>query len=182
MTSEAYIQENKTETFKKGDKVVMHSCAEAFIKEYKNKVWTCLTDSFLAKSKEEVVFLDGFSGYFSAEFLTKQQGAKVSFKKLFTLIDGRLSTKVEHIYEMLNYIFDDNFHTHQLPSAINKLKEVNPEWFSDAVNMLNTIKEGHNTNDFKELMEIIDLYYEDHEFELGKIDFKIPFSAGLMGI
>ena len=34
----------------------------------KDKIWTCQTDSFLSKGKEEVVFLDGFSGYFAVEF------------------------------------------------------------------------------------------------------------------
>lgn len=69
MTTDKFINENQTATFKKGDKVVMHTCHEATLKKYKNKVWTCLTDSFLARDKSEVVFLEGFSGYFSAQFL-----------------------------------------------------------------------------------------------------------------
>lgn len=71
MTTQAYIDENKTELFKKGDKVVMHTCHESTLPIYKDKVWTCLTDSFLARDKSEVVFLENFSGYFSAEFLKK---------------------------------------------------------------------------------------------------------------
>lgn len=73
MTDNNYINENKTETFKKGDKVVMHTCSEASLPKYKGKLWTCQTDSFLSKGKEEVVFLEGFSGYFSAEFLQQVQ-------------------------------------------------------------------------------------------------------------
>lgn len=69
MTTETYIQENQTQLFKKGDKVVMHTCHEATFEKYKDKIWTCLTDSFLNKGKEEVVFLMGFSGFFSAKFL-----------------------------------------------------------------------------------------------------------------
>lgn len=69
MTTDKYITENKTELFKKGDQVTMHNCAEASI--YKDKVWTCLTDSFLARGQEEVVFLEDFSGYFLAKFLVK---------------------------------------------------------------------------------------------------------------
>lgn len=69
MTNDNYISENRTETFKKGDKVVMHTCYEASLPKYKGKIWTCQTDSFLDRGKEEVVFLEGFSGYFSAEFL-----------------------------------------------------------------------------------------------------------------
>ena len=56
-------------TFNKGDKVVMHSCGEANFPKYKGKIWTCKTDSYIDKSKEDVVFLDGFSGCFSSRFL-----------------------------------------------------------------------------------------------------------------
>ena len=69
MTTNNYIQENKTETFKKGDKLVMHTCGEASF--YKGKIWICQTDSFLDRGKQEVVFLENFSGYFSAQYLTK---------------------------------------------------------------------------------------------------------------
>lgn len=69
MTTDNYINENKTETFKKGDKVVMHNCYESTFEEYKDKVFICQTDSFLDRSKEEVVFLEDFSGYFSAKYL-----------------------------------------------------------------------------------------------------------------
>ena len=67
MTTDTYINENKTETFKKGDKVVMHTCGEASF--YKGKIWICQTDSFLDRGKQEVVFLENFSGYFSAKYL-----------------------------------------------------------------------------------------------------------------
>lgn len=69
MTTDNYINENKTSTFKKNDKVVMHSCGEANFPEYKGKLWVCLTDSFLSKCKDDVVFLEDFSGYFLTEYL-----------------------------------------------------------------------------------------------------------------
>lgn len=69
MTTDKYILENKTDTFEKGNKVIMHTCGEAYFAKYKNKVWTCQTDSFLDRGKEDVVFLDGFSGYFLAKYL-----------------------------------------------------------------------------------------------------------------
>lgn len=67
MTTDTYINENKTSTFKKGDTVVMHSCGEASF--YKGKIWTCLTDSYLDRGKQEVIFLEGFSGCFSVKYL-----------------------------------------------------------------------------------------------------------------
>jgi len=69
MTTESFIQENKTITFSKGDKVVMHTCGEADFPKYKGKIWTCLTDSYLDRGKSESVFLEGFSGAFSTKFL-----------------------------------------------------------------------------------------------------------------
>jgi hypothetical protein len=71
MTGEAYIKENQTPTFKKGDKVVMHSCAESGLLKYRNKIWTCKTDSYLDKARQDVVFLENFSGCFLSEFLKK---------------------------------------------------------------------------------------------------------------
>lgn len=69
MTTDNFISTNKTQTFEKGNKVIMHNCHESTFEEYKDKVWICQTDSFLSKSKEEVVFLEEFSGYFLVKFL-----------------------------------------------------------------------------------------------------------------
>lgn len=69
MTTDEFIHKNKTSTFKKGDKVVMHGCYEATFEENKNKNWTCLTDSYRNKGGQNVVFLEGFSGCFATEFL-----------------------------------------------------------------------------------------------------------------
>ena len=76
MTTDIYIQENKTKTFKKGDKVVMHTCLEASIPKYNSRVWTCLTDSYLDRGKQEVVFLECFSGCFSVQFLKLDSNEK----------------------------------------------------------------------------------------------------------
>jgi len=69
MAHDNYINENKTDTLKKGNRVVMHSCFESSLPKYNGKVWICQTDSFMDRSKQEVVFLEGFSGCFSTEFL-----------------------------------------------------------------------------------------------------------------
>ena len=53
---------------KKGDKVVMHTCLESKGKNL-GKVWTCRTDSFKCEAGIEVVFLEGFSGFFYTKFL-----------------------------------------------------------------------------------------------------------------
>ena len=105
---------------------------------------------------------------------------KVSLKKAFSLLDGRLSTEIGDVYEMLNYIFSDSLMTHQLPTAMRKLKEVNPKWFSDGVAIIDDIKRTNNTDDFQKLMELIDNGFPNFEIELGNVDFKTPFLAGLV--
>jgi len=105
---------------------------------------------------------------------------KVSLKKAFSILDGRLSTEIGDVYEMLNYIYDDSLMTHQLPTAMRRLKELNPEWFSNAVDILNDVKRTNNTDDFVELMKLIDEGFPTYEIELGKVDEKIKFLAGLV--
>ena len=105
---------------------------------------------------------------------------KVSLKTAFSILDGRLSTKIDDVYKMLNFVFDENFMTHQLSSAINKLKEVNPKWFQDGVDIINDIKRTNSTDDFTELMQIIKKEFPTYKLELGKIDAKIEFTDGLV--
>jgi hypothetical protein len=71
MTTDNYINEHRTETFKKGDKVVMHTCMESKLVRYKDKEWVCLTDSYLDRGNQDVVFLEGFSGCFASKYLKK---------------------------------------------------------------------------------------------------------------
>jgi len=103
---------------------------------------------------------------------------KVSLKKAFSILDGRLSTEIGDVYEMLNYIFDENFMTHQLPTAMRRLKEINPGWFERGVFALDEIKRVIGTDDFKQMMETIENNFSHFEIELGKVKADIPFLAG----
>ncbi len=59
----------KDKNFKIGDTVEMFDCGEA--EHYKDKIWVCRSDSFFPKNypTEEVVFLEGFAGWFSCKYL-----------------------------------------------------------------------------------------------------------------
>lgn len=70
---------------KKGDSVVMINCGEA--EHYAGKVWTCRGDSFKDVNQQEVVFLEGFSGYFHCRFLVKPY--KDADNDLYYLQDSR---------------------------------------------------------------------------------------------
>ena len=113
------------------------------------------------------------------EAVKKETTMKVSLKKAFSLLDGRLSTEMDDIYQMLNFIYDDSIFTHQIPSAMKKLKELSPEWYSSGLRLLYFIKTDHKTDDFGELMKIIDEKYSDYEIELEKIDYKLEFLDSL---
>ncbi|AYB39696.1 hypothetical protein [Brevibacillus laterosporus] len=64
--------ENPLSTLKKGDLVVMHTCIEAQNPNNYGKIWTCKTDAFRSKGHDYCsIFLEGFSGSFSTEFLQK---------------------------------------------------------------------------------------------------------------
>jgi hypothetical protein len=55
MTNDNYIAENKTSTFKAGDKVVMHTCYEASLPKYKGKTEkTYWFDKMTGEVKESV--------------------------------------------------------------------------------------------------------------------------------
>lgn len=104
---------------------------------------------------------------------------EVTLKQFFSLGDGRLSTEIGDVYKMLNYIFDEDFFTHQLPTAMRKLKEINPEWFQNAVSVIDEIKSMENTNDFETLMKVIDFGYSNFNVKLEKIKSDFSFTDGL---
>ncbi|MBI9052497.1 MAG: hypothetical protein JEY96_01685 [Bacteroidales bacterium] len=69
---------------KKGDKVVMHTCGEA--DHYKGRTWICRSDSFMSKSKHEVVFLKGFSGHFLCEYLQIIESKSISKNQIALIL------------------------------------------------------------------------------------------------
>ena len=99
---------------------------------------------------------------------------KVTLKQAFSILDGRLSTKMDDIYEMLSFVFSENLFTHQLPSAMRAIQATPPQWFIDGVAIIDKIKETEG-NDFHHLMEVIDRDYADTYIELEKLNIKIPF-------
>ncbi len=63
--------------FKKGDKVVMHTCGEA--KYYNGIVWTCSGDSY-ENNGGESVFLENFSGHFYCQYLQLVDTSDIEIK------------------------------------------------------------------------------------------------------
>jgi hypothetical protein len=106
---------------------------------------------------------------------------KVSLEKAFSILDGRLSTNMEDVCQMLNYVYNTSLFTHQLPTAMRKLKETNPTWFANGVTLLEEIRSIVGTNDFEPLINYIKENYSssDYDIELGRIEENIVILDGL---
>lgn len=62
----------RTYKLQKGDQVVMHTCMEHDHPDNFGKIWTCRSDEFQHKGHDYgSIFLEGYSGSFSTEFLQK---------------------------------------------------------------------------------------------------------------
>ena len=95
---------------------------------------------------------------------------KFTVKQLFSIIDGRLSTEMIDVYEILNAATGEQLMTHQLPVAMKYLGEVGPDWYVKAHEQLAEIKQKVG-DDFQVLMRYIDemLPHNYHEvIELTK--------------
>lgn len=95
---------------------------------------------------------------------------KFTVKQVFSLTDGRLSTEMGDIYDMLDFLATGScsgtYMTHHLPTLYQFLKELNPDWFSRAVEQLNQIKKDAGTDDFETLMNYIDKFHGQSYVEL----------------
>lgn len=107
---------------------------------------------------------------------------KFSTLQLFSLVDGRMSTKVEDIYDMLNHICDTNLMIHHLSVAYKYLKEKNPKWFQEQKQRLEAIKAGINSNTFETVIGAIkDKYNDDVDVPQLKDEFDTSDFGDYMG-
>jgi len=78
-----------------------------------------------------------------------------TIKQLFSVIDGRLSTEMEDVYNILNQATGDKLMTHQIPTAMKFLAKIKPKWFEKATSTIDATKIIVG-DDFEELMKFID--------------------------
>jgi hypothetical protein len=83
--------------------------------------------------------------------------------QLFSIVDGRLSTDIGDVYEMLNAYTGDSLMTHHIPVAMDFLKSKSPSWFVEAESYLNEIKSLAG-NDFNALMTEIKAHHHGVSF------------------
>lgn len=93
---------------KEGDMVVMHTCGEA--EHYTGKIWTCRSDEFKSTSGSQVVFLEGFSGYFLTKYLqyvnlTQIEPQNIISKALHVFPKSFINNSNEIILEPRNNVY-----------------------------------------------------------------------------
>ena len=96
---------------------------------------------------------------------------KFNLLQLFSIVDGRLSTKMEDVYDMLNHICDTDLMTHHLPVAMDYLREKNPKWLKEVtkrIETINRLKKIGNELPFKALMSMIEINYND-EYDIPQL-------------
>ena len=90
---------------------------------------------------------------------------RFTLKQLFSVVDGRLSTHMTDVYEILNFVTGKDLYTHQLPNALGKLKDFEPDWFKETEILINKIK-SEVGNDFQTIMKYIDENYNNYLIEI----------------
>jgi len=56
---------------------------------------------------------------------------KFTTVQLFSIVDGRLSTTIAEVFDILNHVCDESLTTSQLPPAFDYIKMKNPKWFQE---------------------------------------------------
>ena len=93
---------------------------------------------------------------------------KFNLLQLFSLVDGRLSTSMGDVYDMINHITDEELMTHHLPVAMNYIREKNPKWFQELTQRLLTIKASLQSNTFETVIGAIKDKYND-EYDIPQL-------------
>ena len=75
--------------------------------------------------------------------------------QLFSLTDGRVSTGIDDIYDIINHIFNTNSSTIGLTVLYTSLKLANPDWFQEEKDFLTEIGMNRNIpyDTFKDILE-----------------------------
>ena len=80
------------------------------------------------------------------------QVKKYSFKQLFSLVDGRLSTSMDDVYDMLNFITGEDLMTHHLPVAMAFIKSNQQKWYKEVQKDIDALPVDLVNDDFNTVM------------------------------
>ena len=84
-----------------------------------------------------------------------------SIKQIFSIVDGRLSTSISDIQEILGVYCGRIVFTHDIPELIDEVKSAKPDWYMQSKGLIDYIKWRNYTDDFVKLMAILDSDYSN---------------------
>jgi hypothetical protein len=75
---------------------------------------------------------------------------KFTVWQLFSIVDGRMSTSVDDIYDILDTASGTSLMTHNLPTAADYFRKTKPEWYKKAETSIGNLKTslGDTWNDW----------------------------------
>ena len=85
-----------------------------------------------------------------------KNSALFPLKHLFSIVDGRLSTNISDIQSIFGVYCGRSVFTHELPELIDEVESAKPDWYMQAKGLIDYIKWRNYTDDFVELMDILD--------------------------
>ena len=92
---------------------------------------------------------------------TAKNSALFPLKQLFSIVDGRLSTSISDIQSIFGVYCGRSVFTHELPELIDEIESAKPDWYMQAKGLIDYIKWRNYTDDFVELMDILDKDYSN---------------------
>ena len=90
-----------------------------------------------------------------------KHSALFPLKHLFSVVDGRLSTSISDIQSIFGVYYGRRVFTHELPELIDDVNSAKPDWYMQAKGLIDYIKWRHYTDDFVNLMDILDKDYSN---------------------
>ena len=90
------------------------------------------------------------------------ENKKFTLKQMFSIVDGRLATKMDDVYSILNIAADESLTNIALPIVMKRVQEIKPKWYIKAFEDLEHIK-GKIGNDFETLMKHLDTVKTTYE-------------------
>ena len=100
---------------------------------------------------------------------------KYTLLQLFSLVDGRLSTSIDDVYDMLNHITDMELMTHHLPVAMEYIRIKKPMQYLTVLSKLNALKTMAMTNDFITMIDLISEKYSE-EYDISQLKDEVDVS------
>jgi hypothetical protein len=97
------------------------------------------------------------------------QTKQVSLLKVFSILDGRLSTNMDDVYDMMNFIFGDGVTTIELLICMDAIERNKPQWYIDGKLFLYGIEKEVGSNDFDAMINHIKTHYSNTYITLTKI-------------